>query len=408
MLSPAAIAPPPNVNAVAPIALLAAGIAPGPAGANAAPGAASGKPQPASPKATSQSAPSFISALTVNGTAQVQSSASTAANTQAGAALGTAPTGTANPQANTATNGSPGVASGAASNGQPQVAPQIPGAAALEARIAVGAPTYLSPSYPALSGLWHHAGFAPGAATPQSGESGGTQTDASGSGDEPPAIPAAAAKLASNDNEFVLTHQAASGSADPSGNGDTSAAPAVAVVTADSTASAAATMPASDGSVTQAANNPQSTVTQPTITAQTLPAYEQVAVNLRQAAQAGVNRIEIQLKPESLGAIHVKLDVTHDGHISAVISADRSDTLNMLRQDSSNLQQALRDAGLQADNSSLSFNLRGDGQAFAQGNPQSSSGSATSADAGPATGTGTDPIASPRTRRHDGALDIEV
>ena len=55
----------------------------------------------------------------------------------------------------------------------------------------------------------------------------------------------------------------------------------------------------------------------------------------------------------------MKLDVDHDGRITAVISADRSDTLNMLQQDRATLPQALRDAGLQADSSSLSFNLRG-------------------------------------------------
>ena len=56
----------------------------------------------------------------------------------------------------------------------------------------------------------------------------------------------------------------------------------------------------------------------------------------------------------------MKLNLTQDGRINAVISADRSDTLNMLKQDSGTLQQSLRDAGLNADSSSLSFNLRGD------------------------------------------------
>ena len=144
----------------------------------------------------------------------------------------------------------------------------------------------------------------------------------------------------------------------------------------------------------------------PAAPAHVLPAYEQVAVTLKQAAQSGTDRIQIQLKPASLGAIEVRLDVTHDGKISAVISADRSDTLNMLKQDSSGLEQALRDAGLQADSGSLSFNLRGDGQSFAQNsaNTQSSGGSFNDRPGG----TTPDQPQTQHIRRHQGALDIEV
>jgi len=60
--------------------------------------------------------------------------------------------------------------------------------------------------------------------------------------------------------------------------------------------------------------------------------------------------------------------MTHDGRLTAVISADRSDTMMLLQRGSGELQQALRDAGIQADSGSLSFNLRGDGQSSGQGN----------------------------------------
>ena len=86
----------------------------------------------------------------------------------------------------------------------------------------------------------------------------------------------------------------------------------------------------------------------------------------------GNNEIRIQLKPESLGTIDVKLTTAHDGRISAVITADRSDTLNMLKQDSGTLQQALQDAGLKADSNSLTFNLSGgNAQSFAENSSQS-------------------------------------
>lgn len=136
-----------------------------------------------------------------------------------------------------------------------------------------------------------------------------------------------------------------------------------------------------------------------------IPVGEQVAISLKQAASVNTDEIRIQLKPASLGAIDVKLNVAHDGRVTAVISADRSDTLNMLKQDSGNLQQALREAGLNADGGSLSFNLRGEGQSFAQNAPQSSS-SANTADAGPDSSSAAGEV--PALRLHTGSLDIQV
>ncbi len=137
-----------------------------------------------------------------------------------------------------------------------------------------------------------------------------------------------------------------------------------------------------------------------------LPIFEQVAFSLRQASDGdgGLNTINIQLKPASLGAIQVKLDIGHDGKISAVISADRSDTLNLLRQDSQGLEQSLRDAGLKADSGSLSFNLRGEQQNSAQ---QSPSAPALPGYAQRSETAASDAVA-PRYSRHTGALDIEV
>lgn len=137
-------------------------------------------------------------------------------------------------------------------------------------------------------------------------------------------------------------------------------------------------------------------------------AGDQVAVQLRQAIQNGTNQIQIQLKPESLGSIGVKLNVSHDGKLTAVISASRPDTLNLLKQDSSNLQQALRNAGFQADSGSLSFNLSGgDPQSFSQ-NGSSQSGSPNVPNAA---SFGNDSLVTPATyrpREHSGSLDIHV
>ena len=135
---------------------------------------------------------------------------------------------------------------------------------------------------------------------------------------------------------------------------------------------------------------------------------EQVAINVHQAVKSGTDHIQIQLQPAHLGTIDVKLNVNHDGRVTVVVSADRSDTLNLLQQDASGLTQALRDAGLQADNSSLSFNLRG-GFQFQQ--QQSAGSGGGSRDGGYSSdGDGNEVIAAPLPglRRHAGALDIHV
>jgi flagellar hook-length control protein FliK len=137
----------------------------------------------------------------------------------------------------------------------------------------------------------------------------------------------------------------------------------------------------------------------------TLPASEQVAINLKQAITNGTNEIHIQLKPASLGAIDVKLNVNHDGRLTAVISADRSDTLHLLKQDAGSLQQSLQDAGFNADSSSLSFNLRSDTQSFAQnGSPQGN----TSTPTGLLTDDAPAKLAAYAPRQHSGTIDIQA
>jgi flagellar hook-length control protein FliK len=290
------------------------------------------------------------------------------------------------------------------SGGPGQSATLPPGAAALQARITVGAPGYLSQPNAYLGGLWHHDAAAvndTSQADPASSDA-ADPSDAAAPGDAASILKSSASPAAILDPSHA-----------PSARDDADAVLAVATVPgADaavaSAANAAATtvsVPVSGDAQTAAAVQTGANPT-PTMPAQVLPAYEQVAVNLKQAAQSGTGSIEIQLKPASLGAIQVKLDVTHDGHITAVISADRSDTLNLLRQDSQSLQQALRDAGLKTDSGSLSFNLRGDAQSFAQNAAPTQSAPAYD-DRSPSSTAPADAPSS-RYRRHDGALDIEV
>ena len=111
---------------------------------------------------------------------------------------------------------------------------------------------------------------------------------------------------------------------------------------------------------------------------------DQVSVHIAKALKAGVDRITIQLRPASLGRIDVQLEVGHDGRVMAVVTADNKDTLDLLQRDARELERALRDAGLQADSGSLSFNLRGQGdQAPEDGSADSGPPNDETAAAGP-------------------------
>ena len=99
---------------------------------------------------------------------------------------------------------------------------------------------------------------------------------------------------------------------------------------------------------------------------------DQVSVKISKAMQAGNDRISIQLKPAELGRIDVKMELTHDGRVMAVVTADNKDTLDLLRRDSGDLQKALENAGMQMDSGDMTFNLRGEeNQMDSQGNGSS-------------------------------------
>ena len=83
-----------------------------------------------------------------------------------------------------------------------------------------------------------------------------------------------------------------------------------------------------------------------------------VAIEIAGKALAGKNRFEIRLDPPELGRIEVRLDVDRDGNTTTRLIADRSDTLDLLRRDSTGLERALQDAGLKTADNSLQFSLR--------------------------------------------------
>jgi flagellar hook-length control protein FliK len=133
----------------------------------------------------------------------------------------------------------------------------------------------------------------------------------------------------------------------------------------------------------------------------------QVAASLGQAVRVGNDHIQIQLQPADLGAVAVKLSINHDGRVTMVVSADRSDTLNLLQQNQASLTEALRNAGLSADSSSLSFNLRG-GFQFQQQAAGGNAGSGAQSLAGVDAPVAAEAVAATRLSFHSGSLDIHV
>jgi hypothetical protein len=96
------------------------------------------------------------------------------------------------------------------------------------------------------------------------------------------------------------------------------------------------------------------------------PAHEQVAVHVRKAVAEGLDQITIRLNPAELGRIEVKIEIGSDGSLRAAFAADKQMTLDLLKGDSRQLEQALSEAGLKTDAGGLNFSLRGDNRENAQ------------------------------------------
>ena len=108
---------------------------------------------------------------------------------------------------------------------------------------------------------------------------------------------------------------------------------------------------------------------------------DQVTVQITKALQSGVDKITIQLRPASMGRIDVQMEIASDGRTSLVITADNRDTLDLLQRDARYLEQALKDAGLQADAGNMEFNMREGQESDGEDGGKSDSSDTATADA---------------------------
>lgn len=93
-------------------------------------------------------------------------------------------------------------------------------------------------------------------------------------------------------------------------------------------------------------------------TARFTPAHAgTLAAQIAAKFQNGDRKFEIRMDPPELGRIQVKMHVGNDNRVQAILSAERPETLNDLRQHARELERALEESGLQLDNDGLSFEL---------------------------------------------------
>jgi hypothetical protein len=88
------------------------------------------------------------------------------------------------------------------------------------------------------------------------------------------------------------------------------------------------------------------------------PATRQVMLQISRGLDQDRTEIRIRLDPPELGEVDIQLDF-RDLRLTASISAERPDTLDLLQRDSRTLARALREAGLELADADLSFTHNG-------------------------------------------------
>ncbi|WP_035871441.1 flagellar hook-length control protein FliK [Cucumibacter marinus] len=84
-----------------------------------------------------------------------------------------------------------------------------------------------------------------------------------------------------------------------------------------------------------------------------------IAVEIARQVTNGMNRFQIRLDPPEMGRIDVRLDMDGD-KVTARLTVDKRETLDLLMRDQRALERALADAGLNGKQASLEFSLRQD------------------------------------------------
>ncbi|MGD9965979.1 MAG: flagellar hook-length control protein FliK [Hyphomonadaceae bacterium] len=92
------------------------------------------------------------------------------------------------------------------------------------------------------------------------------------------------------------------------------------------------------------------------------PAAAQVAREIIRRSGGGATSFELRLDPPELGRVEVRMEVSRDHRVTAVIAADSPQALTELARHARELEQQLQSAGLELSENGLSFDLRGGAQ----------------------------------------------
>jgi hypothetical protein len=112
---------------------------------------------------------------------------------------------------------------------------------------------------------------------------------------------------------------------------------------------------------TAAAATPAHIAAQIQVTQHT-PDLNALAVSIAAKSQDGQRHFDIRLDPAELGRVDVRLTVDDAGKAQATLSVEKPQTLELLQKDSSHLERALKDAGLELTQNGLNFSLKGQQQ----------------------------------------------
>ncbi len=123
--------------------------------------------------------------------------------------------------------------------------------------------------------------------------------------------------------------------------------------------------PSLDGMRYEAASNLGQSKAQAPLTH--VPAGAQIALQIVRSLPEGVDRFSVHLQPAELGRVDIQLDFEGGGRLSALITAERPETLELLQRDSRLLERSLGDSGLKLASDGLSFALKQDQQQQQQG-----------------------------------------
>lgn len=89
------------------------------------------------------------------------------------------------------------------------------------------------------------------------------------------------------------------------------------------------------------------------------PNVAALAVQIAAKLDQGTKHFDIRLDPPELGRVEVKLSIDDAGRAQAHLSVEKPQTLDLLQNDRSNLERALKDSGIDLSQNGLNFSLKG-------------------------------------------------